>query len=1041
MIINLLYNRHVKLNFLLKNQIKFHKPFKSIVHCTLPVMNFMRLKSAFKWVAFVAWFIPGAVLAQLKNLGLPEINNFSANEYHAHPNCFGAVQDQQGIMYFANLQGVLEYDGVKWRTITLPNSSSCTSLAADRNGRVYVGGRSEFGYLDKDSTGYNRYVSLLKHISPKERNFNEIWNTYITAEGVLFTSFEQLIFISKKKAKIYYPQVHFGKSFNVGGDIYITDNGRLMRFAGKTFIPVTWGSYFKYLFISGIVKISDKQFLVSVNSKGIFLVDGDKISSWLGQVNFSFSNYGLDKMIILDNRYIVISSQLSGLFITKLNGDIIYHIQEENGLAGDNVTGTYIDSEKNLWVTLINGITYIPLFKPFTFINERLKVTGIAYSSASINKKLYLATSEGVFYTSLLTNNPSFKKADISGLTWSLNNIDSLIFAGNVSGGYTLNDKQIRSVAKSGTWLYLLIQNNETVISGTYYGLEVFTKHAGKWVMKNKIKGFNESSRFLIEDKLGDIWVSHGNKGVFKLRLNKQLDSVTSIKTFNASNGLPFNFDNTVCKLNNEVVFATHTGVYRFNFDREQIEPYTALNAVTGKKNHIERIFQTDKSHFWIVFNGGSVSKVETDGRDHFKIIFSTNKFQGKLVNSFESIKRLDKDHIILSTQDGFAIYNEGEEDAKSGVVFNFKAFISEVELGASPYLVVSAGYNGNRKPILTIKQNSLRFSFSANHYEDAANTQYQFILLKHGEEEAWINKWSNDNYKDFTNLPAGDYILKLRARDNYGKISSVDTFKFEIEPPWFQETWAYTVYVVAFLFSVLFSARTIRGRFKKQRYRLDLQNQQILWGKEKELEQANLIAQRDILALQKANLEIEGISLLERERLLNQEKLIKALELEKEKRVLVLEKEKFQAEMEHKNNELTSLTLNITQKNEFLTKIKTQVNRVLKESTEADVKENLQQLEAFIHKGMQSNREWEKFKDHFDIVHNDVLNRLKEQYPDLKTSSLKLCAFLKMRLSTKQIAVLMNTSPDTVAKSRYRLRFRLKLEKGTMLSDFLNNF
>jgi hypothetical protein len=1001
----------------------------------------MRIKSAFKWGAFMVWLIPCTVSAQLKNLGSPEINNFSAKEYHAHPNCFGAVQDKQGIMYFANLQGVLEFDGVKWRTVVLPNSSSCTSLAVDQNGRIYVGGRSEFGYLEPDSTGRNRYVSLLNLVPVKQRIFNEVWNTYITAEGVLFTSFEQLILICNGKAEIYLPKLHFGKSFKINGAIYVADSGQLMRFAGKKFTVVKWGSYFKDFFISAIIELSEHQFLVSVNNKGIFLVNGNKVSSWFGEVNKAFSKSGLDKMVIQDNKYIVISSLLSGIFVTALNGDIIYHIQKDNGLLGNNVTGTYIDKENNLWVTLINGITYIPLFKPFTFVNERLKVTGIAYSSASIDEQLYLSTSEGIFFTPLMSNNPVFKKEEIPGLTWSLDRIDNLIFAGNVSGGYTLGNKQIKKITNSGTWLYLPIQNMEAILSGTYYGLEVFVKQNNNWVFKNKVKGFNESSRFLLEDKLGDIWVSHGNKGVYRLRLNKALDSVTSIKTFNASNGLPFDFDNTVCKLNNEIVFATHTGVYRYNFDREQIEPFTALNVVTGKTNHIEHIFQTDKLHFWMVFNGGSVSKVETDGRDHFRTVFFTNKFQGKLVNSFESINRLDKDHIILSTQDGFAVYNERQENVKP-VQFNaFRAFISEVELGTSPYKVISAGYSTAKRAVLTYNQNSLRFSFSANHYEDAANTQYQYALAMPGNEREWPNKWSNDNYKDFTNLPSGDYVLKLRARDNYGKISSVDTFKFEIKPPWYQTRWAYIMYVAAFFCVTYISAKTIRGRFKKQKQRLDLRNQQILWKKEKELEQAHLVAQRDILALQQANFEIESISLLERERLLDQEKLIKALELEKEKRILLLEKEKFQGEMEYKNNELTSLTLNITQKNEFLTKIKTQVNKVLKESNEADVKENLMQLETFIHKGMQSNREWEKFKDHFNIVHNDVLNRLKDEYPDLKTSSLKLCAFLKMRLSTKQIAVLMNTSPDTVAKSRYRLRFRLKLEKGTRLSDFLNHF
>jgi hypothetical protein len=90
--------------------------------------------------------------------------------------------------------------------------------------------------------------------------------------------------------------------------------------------------------------------------------------------------------------------------------------------------------------------------------------------------------------------------------------------------------------------------------------------------------------------------------------------------------------------------------------------------------------------------------------------------------------------------------------------------------------------------------------------------------------------------------------------------------------------------------------------------------------------------------------------------------------------------------------------------------------------------------------KSVNSKAEWEKFSDHFDSVHEGFLKKLKQLHPDLSTSTLKLCALIRMRLSSKQIATMMNTAPDSVLKARYRLRMKFNLDKDTGLEEYLNS-
>ncbi|NJO03812.1 MAG: histidine kinase, partial [Bacteroidia bacterium] len=109
------------------------------------------------------------ILAQ--KTGKPFVQNFSPSMYRADVQNWAIVQDQQGLLYFANDQGVLEYDGKNWRLIPTDNNSAVRSLTLGPNNVIYVGGSGEFGYLSPDSMGTTRYTSLKNKLSKKHQDF------------------------------------------------------------------------------------------------------------------------------------------------------------------------------------------------------------------------------------------------------------------------------------------------------------------------------------------------------------------------------------------------------------------------------------------------------------------------------------------------------------------------------------------------------------------------------------------------------------------------------------------------------------------------------------------------------------------------------------------------------------------------------------------------------------------------------------------------------------------------------------------------------
>ena len=154
------------------------------------------------------------------------------------------------------------------------------------------------------------------------------------------------------------------------------------------------------------------------------------------------------------------------------------------------------------------------------------------------------------------------------------------------------------------------------------------------------------------------------------------------------------------------------------------------------------------------------------------------------------------------------------------------------------------------------------------------------------------------------------------------------------------------------------------------------------------------------------------------------------------------LRNESLKNEMKFKNKELANATLHLIQKNKTLTYLKEDLGKLLKtipsESTE---KHNVNSLLKKINRDLRNEKNWELFNNYFDEVHQDFIARLKDKFPDLSPKELRLCAYLRMNISTKEIAPLMNISVRGVEISRYRLRKKLNLDHKTNLTDFFISF
>lgn len=148
-------------------------------------------------------------------------------------------------------------------------------------------------------------------------------------------------------------------------------------------------------------------------------------------------------------------------------------------------------------------------------------------------------------------------------------------------------------------------------------------------------------------------------------------------------------------------------------------------------------------------------------------------------------------------------------------------------------------------------------------------------------------------------------------------------------------------------------------------------------------------------------------------------------------------QEEIYKQEIAFKKKELASQTLHLVQKNTFIQELKENLEKI-KKSPEL-FKVEFRRLVMLLKKQNAEDKDWEVFKSYFSEVHNNFDHKIKDISDDVTEKEIRLASFLRMNLSTKEIASMLNVLPDSVLKSKYRLKKKLKLDKEDDLTQFLN--
>lgn len=947
------------------------------------------------YVLMILFLYPTIFCGQVKSIGLPEIRNYKKTDYKGGTQNWNIDQDENDNIYFANNDGLMQYDGTVWNQYTLPNKSVVRSLKTAKSGKIYVGGYNEFGYFKPNKKGHLVYFSLSKFL--KNQNIHSIdiiWKIHLYKDEVIFQSFEQAFIYKDQTLKTLKAPNRFQFSFIVNGKLYFQEISKgLMEYRSGSLFPLPNTSALNNTEVWGIFKFSSTQLLITTLDKGLFLYENKKLTPWNTEAStFIKKNSGLGGAS-MKNKFFVLNSVLNGTIVCNKEGKIIQHLNRKKGLQNNTILTSYIDHKNNLWLGLDNGIAFINDNSPFTFFGFSYNLSTV-YASIIHQGNLYVATNQGIFYHPW---NTPFKENTFeliegtTGQAWNIQVIDGQLICAHNRGALVISGNRIVKLLDNvGYWSFKKVFNNPNYLIGSNYkGFSLFEKKSGGWEYINQIAGFSKSvGEFEIDNTT--IWFKK-DELVYQMNLSDNLRKFQSIKTFTKLSQKDKGI-NSIQRIQNKIYFQKDNHFYTFSENTNGFEKENNITQLFKNTPIINTIQEDRYGNIWYV-NEESLGVLLKNKKGQYKNIMAPflNLKQDLVYNNL-SINTVDQKNIFIGLTDGLLHY---DSQLQTDVKTKPKVFIRNFSY-ANENRVLGAQKNNYNDIIIPYQSNYVKFRFSTPTYENIENIKYSYKL--EGFDDRWSD-WSPSIIKEYTNLREGNYEMKIRVKNSFGIISSEATVRFSISPPWYRHFLAYLIYIVIIGITIRLIRKRIKVKIRRNKYYETIVQRRLYLEKEAKIRQEQHQLEKEIEKLKTQTLQIKILA---------------------------------------KDKELVTNSLQVVKKNKILNGIIQKLKDINTTSFDDETKFQFDKLRKSILKEVNSDKSWKDLEKHIKNVHFDFLKRLKEKHPTISPRELDLATYLLMNMSTKEIAEIMNISGGGVELARYRLRKKLDLNKKENLIGYL---
>lgn len=842
---------------------------------------------------------------------------------------------------------------------------------------IYSGSYMDFGYWLRNEDGTLVYTSLSNTTGFQTIEDEQFWNIFSHKQYILFQSLNRLVIYNQQSNTL---------------DTYESKHGILDAF------------------------VNDEEIYFQDNNRTLFKIENEKSLVYL-----SADELNQNQIVGIANTSIgqIIVTRENGLFLNRtslkpiqinlsksLAKDVVYSFnQASNGqlILGTVKNGVYILSESGslvhhinadtglnndtvlsvfsdnsgVWLGLDDGLSYVKLEAAIQQYNSSQEAIGTVYTTIVFDQYLYVGTNQGLFYKKHNVNEPLKPIEGLEGQVWSLTRIGNKLFCGHDQGAFSVAKNRAKQLYAKSGMWTFKQITDNLLIAGAYDGLHIFSKKSDSWSYQNHLNDFNISSRYFEILDTDELLVSHEYKGIYKLTMDEAKTAIISIKQIP---DVPKSSYSSLRLFEEDIYYFSKAGFFSYDKNQDTLIKNDSISQLFNEDNFTTAKMVVDRGeHLWL-FGRNNLFQLK---KATFSNDFLVNKLPiaydtRKTITGFENISHVEKDIYQIGTSKGFFKLDISKLKSVPPEI-GLSALVAKNKIGDVQFL------NLNEEADLDYDFNTITASlyFTNNTILDLPRFQYKLD----GYSESWSN-WTEDATVTFSNLKFGTYNLSVRAMVN--EVAGTETFDipFKVKRPYYFSNIALMVYFI--LMFGFFSA--VNNRYTHYYRR----------------EQEKLIKEN--------------------------KRKIDMMQFKQNEEIMRIKNEQLEDNIEKKNKELAISTMAFIKKNQFM-------NSLLIDLEPASTNPTVSRVLRTIKRSLKNDDDWEFFEQAFDNADKDFLKRLKQTHELLTNHDLKLCAYLRLNLSSKEIAPLLSISVKSVDIKRYRLRKKMDLDHNQNLTEYILSF
>jgi signal transduction histidine kinase/CheY-like chemotaxis protein len=778
----------------------------------MPKNQFLYLIEVFKvhtkllglLIFFLSLIFQPLLAQKVSETGLPYIQNYSPADYNAASQNWSIVQSKKGFIYVGNNNGVLEYDGVSWRTISLPNLNRSASLGISKDNEIYAGGENELGYLKPDIHGQLQFTSLKDKLND---DFQYVRDISLTDEAAYFLTPKKLLAWKDDQFKVYPTESGFNLSKSIHNEVFVVENNRVVKKVKENGLETVLDLSKIFATITDLVSYKENELLILTYDKGVFITHEGKVQP-LNKNTSKFLEKALARKIIkLSNGWYCIATSKEGIITIDEEGNIVKIVTKTLGLVDNTVFQLLEDQQKGVWAATNNGISRVELLSPYSIFDDRHGVEGYVNDIYKYKGKMYLANYHGVlrlgsdqsmehhnYFTNvspLIAATKTFSKQAIAFLE-----LNDTLFAGTRGGLYVYtNHKLVQQFKIESGALFQSKKNPKRMYVGLMNGLASITYRNGKWKNEGQIHGIKDDIRKIEEDQEGNLWLESQNDGVWKVEAESisRLDSFQhpKVRHYKANEELPEGVL-FLRSLNGQVLFNIDNDIYSYDKKHDSIIKDSSVAKLFKLPGEISLKMEDKKGNVWMF----AQLQKEDERRSRLTALKQEN---GTYLIQKNADERITQDvGVAHFPEDNNVVWYGGS----GGVIrhdlnivgnekLDFNSHIRKVTI-QNDSMLFGGVKEAKRNTSIPFQGNIFRFEYAATSFDNESKNQYQYIL--EGFDDNW-SAWTSETRKDYTNIPEGDYSFKVRSKNVFNHIGNEDSYSFTVLPPWYRTWWAYLMY------------------------------------------------------------------------------------------------------------------------------------------------------------------------------------------------------------------------------------------------------